>query len=141
MVKCHIKRGGGQSTKCVFFIEGFPNKLSDFMHVTKDYLVDILPSWGKYFEVSLNIWVDSFGGNEDGWSELLRFTATGNDCCSAGDRIPALFVQSDGYIHLTGQVGTNGNFFKNVYIKLKKWIKLKIKQYPAENGKVRIKRF
>ena len=98
--------------------------------------METLPSWGKYFEVSLNIWVDSFSGNEDGWSELLRFTATGKDCCSSGDRIPALFVNSDGYIHLTSQVGTDGNFYKNVYVKLKKWIKLEIKQYPAENGKV-----
>ena len=112
------------------------NKLLDFLHVSKDNLVETLPSWGKYFEVSLNIWVDSFSGNDDGWSELLRFTATGKDCCSAGDRIPALFVQSDGYIHLTGQVGTNGNFFKDVYIELKKWIKLEIKQYPVGNGKV-----
>ena len=120
----------------VYFGDFVTNKLLDFLHVTEDNLVETLPSWGKYFEVSLNIWVDSFSGNEDGWSELLRFTATGKDCCSAGDRIPALFVNSDGYIHLTSQLGTDGNFYKNVYVKLKKWIKLEIKQYPAENGKV-----
>ena len=94
--------------------------------------METLPSWGKYFEVSLNIWVDSFSGNEDGWSELLRFTATGKDCCSSGDRIPAIFVNSDGYIHLDGYF----HFSKIVYIKLKKWIKLEMRQYPAENGKV-----
>ena len=105
------------------------------MHVTKDYLVDILPSWGKYFEISLNIWVNSFSGSEMGWSELLRFTATEGNCCSAGDRIPAIFVNSAGYIHVTSQVGGNGNFYKNINIKLKTWIKVGIKQYP-ENGKV-----
>ena len=103
--------------------------------VTKDNLVETLPTWGKYFEVSLKIWVESFSGNNDGWSELLRFTATENDCCFAGDRIPAIFVNSAGYIHLTSQVGTNGNFYRNADIKLKTWIKVEIKQYP-KNGKV-----
>ena len=70
-----------------------------------------------------------------GWSELLRFTATGKDCCSAGDRIPALFVHSDGYITVS-HVGTDGNLRFRVHVILKKWIKLEIKQYPAENGEV-----
>ena len=100
--------------------------------VTKDNLVATLPSWGEYFEVSLQIWVES---HKPGVSELLRFTTTEKDCCSVGDRIPAIFVYSDGYIHVTSQVGTNKNFATNVNIKLKTWIKVDIKQYP-ENGKV-----
>ena len=111
------------------------NVILDMEHISKDNLVETLPSWGKYFEVSLKIWVESFSGNNDGWSELLRFTATENDWGSAGDRIPAIFVNSAGYIHLTSQVGTNGNFYKNADIKLKTWIKVEIKQYP-KNGKV-----
>ena len=107
----------------------------DFELVTKDNLVATLPSWGKYFEISLKIWIESFSGNNNGWSELLRFTATENDCCFAGDRIPAIFVNSDGNIYLTSQVGTNGNFYKNAHIKLETWIKVEIKQYP-KNGKV-----
>ena len=111
------------------------NVILDMEHISKDNLVETLPSWGKYFEVSLKIWVESFSGNNDGWSELLRFTATENDWGSAGDRIPAIFVNSAGYIHLTSQVGTNGNFYRNADIKLKTWIKVEIKQYP-KNGKV-----
>ena len=71
----------------------------------------------------------------DGWTELLRFTATEKNCCSAGDRIPAIFVHSNGYIHVTSQVGTNGNFYQDVNIQLKTWIKVDIRQYP-EDGKV-----
>jgi len=100
--------------------------------VTKDNLVATLPSWGEYFEVSLQIWVES---HKPGVSELLRFTSTDKDCCSVGDRIPAIFVHSDGYIHVTSQVGTNGNYYKNFNIKLKTWIKVDIKQYPDGNGK------
>ena len=107
----------------------------DYELVTKDNLVATLPSWGQYFEVSLQIWVESYCGSK-GWTELLRFTSTENGCCSAGDRIPAIFVNSAGYIHVTSQVGTNGNYYQNVNIKLKTWTKVQIKQYPDENGKV-----
>ena len=108
------------------------NFFLDYELVTKDNLVTTLSSWGEYFEVSLQIWVGSYGKS---WSELLRFTATEKDCCAAGDRIPAIFVNSAGYIHVTSQVGSNGNLATNVNIKLKTWIKVVIKQYP-ENGKV-----
>ena len=109
------------------------NYILDEEPVTKDNLVATLPSWGEYFEVSLQIWVES---HKPGVSELLRFTTTEKDCCSAGDRIPAIFVNSAGYIHVTSQVGTNGNYYQNVNIKLKTWTKVQIKQYPDENGKV-----
>ena len=91
-----------------------------------------LPSWGDYFEVSLQIWIESFG---QGWTELLRFTATEKDCCSTGDRIPALFVNGAGYITTSSQVGSNGNFHKSFNIKPLTWAMVQIKQYP-ENGKV-----
>ena len=107
--------------------------------VTKDNLVATLPSWGEYFEVSLQIWVESFSpSNKNGWTELLRFTVSEKDDYNdwkAGSRIPAIFVNSAGFIHVTSQVGTNGNFATNVNIKLKTWTKVEIKQYP-ENGKV-----
>ena len=111
------------------------NHILDEELITKNNLVATLPSWGEYFEVSLQIWVGSSPDPKDGWTELLRFTTTEKDCCSVGDRIPAIFVYSDGYIHVTSQVGTNKNFATNVNIKLKTWIKVDIKQYP-ENGKV-----
>ena len=114
---------------------GLDNVILDLSHVTKNNLVETLPSWGKFFEISLKIWVESFSGNNDGWSELLRFTATENNWGSPGDRIPAIFLNSDGYIHFTSQVGKNGNFYENAYVKPKSWIKVEIKQYP-KNGKV-----
>ena len=105
----------------------------DFEFVTKNNLVATLPSWGEYFEISLKIWVESFG---DGWSELLRFTATGDNCCKAGDRIPAIFINSAGFISVT----FDNYFWKSIYIKLRTWIKFVMKQY-TENGKVRYMTF
>ena len=112
----------------------------DYELVTKDNLVATLPTWGEYFEVSLQIWVESFNPSDQyGYSELLRFTASEEDNYGnwrAGARIPAIFVNSAGYIHVTSQVGTHGNYYKNVNITLKTWTKVQIKQYPDENGKV-----
>ena len=102
------------------------------LKVSNDNLVATLPKWGEYFVISLQIWVES---HINGWSELLRFTATEKSCCSAGDRIPAFFVTSDGFILVTSHVGTNGNFGTSVKFNLKSWIKVDIRQYP-ENGKV-----
>ena len=95
-----------------------------------------LPSWGDYFEISMELWIESFSGaNKNGWTELLRFTTTNKDCCSAGDRIPAIFANKNGHIHVTSQVGENGNAWKNFNIKTKTWTKVEIKQYQ-ENKKV-----
>ena len=49
------------------------------------------------FEVSLQIWVDSNPDPKDGWTELLRFTASESDNYGdwkAGARIPAIFANS-----------------------------------------------
>ena len=104
--------------------------------ITKNNLVATLPSWGNHFDISLELWIESFTNtNKKGYSELLRFTATNKDCCSAGDRIPAIFANKNGFIHVTSQIGTNGNAAKNFNIKTKTWIKVEIKQYQ-ENGEV-----
>ena len=95
-----------------------------------------LPSWGDYFDISMELWIGSYSGaNKNGWTELLRFTATNKDMGSAGDRIPAIFAHKDGYIGVRSQVGTNANAAKNFNIKTQTWTKVEIKQYQ-ENGKV-----
>ena len=104
--------------------------------ITKDNLVATLPSWGDYFDISMELWIGSYSGaNKNGWTELLRFTATNKDCCSAGDRIPAIFANKNGNIYVVSQIGTNANAEKNVNIKIRTWTKVEIKQYQ-ENGKV-----
>ena len=116
----------------------FINSILDYELITKDNLVATLPSWGDQFDVSLELWIESFTpSNSNGWSELLRFTATNKDMGSAGDLIPAIFAHKDGYIHVTSQVGTNGNAHKNFNIKTQTWTKVEIKQYQ-ENGEVYI---
>ena len=119
----------------------FINSILDYELITKDNLVATLPSWGDQFDVSLELWIESFTpADKNGWTELLRFTATNKDMGSAGDRIPAIFVNKNGYIHVVSQIGTNANANKNINIKTKTWTKVEIKQYQ-ENGKVFFKQY
>ena len=114
----------------------FINSILDYELITKDNLVATLPSWGDQFDVSLELWIESFTpSNSNGWSELLRFTATNKNHGSAGDRIPAIFANKNGNIYVVSQIGTNANANKNFSFKTKTWTKVEIKQYP-ENGKV-----
>ena len=108
--------------------------LGGYNLLRKDNLVATLSSWGDYFEVSLELWIESFAQSRT-WTEVFRFTATEIDCCSAGNRIPALFVNKAGFIYATSQVGSDGDFHKSFNIKPKTWTMVQIKQYP-ENGKV-----
>ena len=52
-----------------------------------------------------------------------------------GTRIPAVFVNNEGYIGVRSQVGDDANFAKNINIDAKTWIEVVIKQY-ADDGKV-----
>ena len=97
-------------------------------------LVATLPTWGKHFSVSFEMFVGTFHPTSD-WTEFLRFTATEKDCCKPGNRIPALFVNNKKKtIYPTSQVGSNGDYWFHRKIEAGTWIKVDIKQYP-ENGK------
>ena len=112
------------------------NLILDYELINKNNLVATLPNWGNHFDISLELWIESFTpANKDGYSEILRFTSTKEDLGSAGDRIPAIFANKNGYIHVMSQVGTNATAYKDFNIKTKTWTKVEIKQYQ-ENGKV-----
>ena len=92
----------------------------DYELITKNNLVATLPNWGNHFHISLELWIESFTpANKDGYSEILRFTSTKEDLGSAGDRIPAIFANKNGYIHVMSQVGTNATAYKDFNIKTK----------------------
>ena len=87
------------------------------------------------------MWVEAFTGglpSNGGWTEFLRFTtaeAEAGDDMLPGTRIPAVFVNNEGYIGVRSQVGDDANFAKNINIDAKTWIEVVIKQY-ADDGKV-----
>ena len=60
--------------------------------ITANNLLATIPNWGPTFAVTFQLWLESFSPSGGVWSELLRFTSTEINCCSPGDRSPAIFV-------------------------------------------------
>ena len=71
-----------------------------------------------------------------GWSSILRFTSTNNNCCNIGDRIPAIFYNSEGFLSISSAVNEDGDYYLRYDIDLEKWYHIEIVQ-KTENGKVR----
>ena len=100
--------------------------------IKKNKVLATLPVWGKHYEVSFDLRIDSYPTSST-WAEILRFSSTGNDCCSAGDRIPALFAHEDGSVVIATQLGDNGNFHKKTKIDAQQWTKIEIRQFQEGN--------
>ena len=99
-----------------------------------------VPSWGPSFIVSLNLYINSFEGEnlmQDKWAELLRFTSTDNNCCAIGDRIPAIFANKGGFIQVATQLWRKGNRWKNINLDVQTWYNIEMKQF-SQNNKVDI---
>ena len=104
-------------------------------------LLATLPTWGPTFRLTFELYIYSFDGNslKDGYAELLRLTTTDADCCSIGDRIPAIFTHRNGNyngmewngIAIATQIGTNGNEYKYVKLVKRKWHQLALVQYES----------
>ena len=45
-----------------------------------------------------------------------------------GDRIPAIFTNKHGYVHITMAIGNNGNTYKDLRLSEKRWYKLELEQ-------------
>ena len=99
-----------------------------------------VPSWGPSFIVSLNLYINTFDGEnlmQDKWAELLRFTSTDNNCCAIGDRIPAIFANKGGFIQVATQLWRKGNRWKNINLDVQTWYNIEMKQF-SQNNKVDI---
>ena len=83
--------------------------------------------------MAISVIVHSAGS---GWSSILHFTSTGSDCCNIGDRVPAIFYNSDGRLLIESAVDEKGNKRAAYDIDLEKWYHIEIVQ-AVENGKVR----
>ena len=84
----------------------------------------------------MDLYINSFEGpnlKNGQMAELIRFTTRSNNCCSIGDRIPAIFTDKRGYIQIGTQIGNQGNKVKNVNINAKSWYRLDIMQYIWTN--------
>ena len=102
--------------------------------VYQDRLVAQLTEWGPAYQLSLEVKINSFP-QQSNWSEVLRVSSTYRDAGSVGDRIPAIFANKAGFIHICTQVGTDANWCKNFNISQGRWYMLELGQ-NKENTKV-----
>ena len=98
----------------------------------QDKLVAELPEWGPTYQVSFEMKINSFPG---GWGEVLRVTSTDNNSGRIGDRFPAFFIHTSGYVHICTQIGSTINHCENIYLNEGTWYELDLRQIK-ENSKV-----
>ena len=106
--------------------------------------ISTISTWGPSFTVSLDLKVQSFTPPNmklGAWAELLRLTTTDNDCCRIGDRAPAIFTHKDGYLHITTQIGNNGNRAWYVTIQENRWYTLEMSQYKLHDKVTQLPRY
>jgi len=103
------------------------------LNVQQNQLLAVIPEWGPNFRISFDLNIKSmYSSRSDGWASILHFTATGKDCCSLGDRVPALFSNNkQNYLAFMSNVDNNGNFWKATpagSVPTNTWSKIKIEQ-------------
>ena len=87
-------------------------------------LIDTLSTWGPEYKVSLELKVNSFPTPAEGWAEVLRFT----DSDTLDIRVPAMFINTAGYVEITPSIGTD----KRPYPNPSTWYKYEMFQYPIK---------
>ena len=132
----------GNITACVSTTScGAPPSREDFKvleelfidpEVNQDKLVAELPEWGPTYQVSFEMKINSFPAN---WGEVLRVTSTDNNHGGVGDRFPAFFINTAGYVHICTQIGSTMNQCKNIDMNEGTWYELDLRQIE-ENSKV-----
>ena len=98
----------------------------------QDKLLAELPEWGPTYQVSFEMKINSL---PSGWGEVLRVTSTDNNHGGVGDRFPAFFINTAGYVHICTQIGSTINQCKNIDMNDGTWYELDLRQIE-ENGKV-----
>ena len=116
----------------LLFLGGFP--------VIKDIVLDTIDIWGPEYVVSFEVYINSFGIEQ--FTDIFTFHSYGKP----GKVNPTILLHSK-YLQFGAQTN-NGNNFKifyfvpnneneNVTINEKTWIKLDIRQYTQNYGKVK----
>ena len=88
-------------------------------------MIQEFPYWGELYKVEFKITVTNVGS---GYTNVLHFTASNNGG-NYGDRIPGIWIHSDGYFHICSAVSDNYNECINSNFELEKTYQISIQQY------------
>ena len=105
------------------------------IRVENNKLVFSVPRWGPTFKISFEVNILSFSNcNPDKMANLLTFTATDNDCCEIGDRVPALFINSQGFLQVANHIDEDGNWIdRSPHLNQNQWYMIEVEQYIEHN--------
>ena len=67
----------------------------------------------------------------DTWTNIFHFTADGDDG-KFGDRVPALFIDNDGYFHVCSAVNNTKSYCKDINFILETQYQMAIIQYKQQ---------
>jgi len=95
--------------------------------VTKNYKIDHLPTWSPTWYIAFEVKPLYRYGH---WSNLIHFTASGQNVKQFGDRIPAIFfIPHQQKLHICTGLNNNKNFCYNTKpLKLHQWAVVEILQ-------------
>ena len=101
-------------TLCYFLILiNFPLKLSDScLNIQQNLLKESFQNWGASYSIEFDIVVNKLPSSQ--WTNVFRFTATNGNFGSHGDRIPALFVNNNGFFSFRTSLSNQGDFESNI---------------------------
>ena len=100
--------------------------LTDCWKIEQDMENQVFQNWGRLFTVEFDLTITNAGS---GWTNVFHFTAN-VDQGHYGDRIPALWIHSAGYFHISSSFN-GGNYYQNFDFELGKMYHIIIQQYKG----------
>jgi len=106
-------------------------KFDQEIRVENNKVLASVPTWGPTFRISFELKILSFANcNPDKMANYLTFTATDNNCCEIGDRVPAFFTNSGGFLQLATQIDENGNHIaRSPNLEENVWYSVEVEQF------------
>merc|ERR1712215_588110 len=107
--------------------------LKDEVVLKKNSWLKKLPSLGKKFNISFDVYINTF---KPDYQNVLRLTSTSNDCCKYGDRVPGVWVSKEKKIHICFALNGKGNscFDGAEVLQAGQWFSVEISQ-TVDKGK------
>jgi hypothetical protein len=99
--------------------------------IKKGRLAKKFQNWGDVYVIKFQIVVTKMPTSL--WTSVFHLTGTNENCCDHGDRIPAFWINSNGYFSIESSVNNNGNYWKHIPIELGKTYQVTIQQ--VKDGK------
>ena len=106
--------------------------------------LDVIPTWGPEFEVSLEVYVNEWNTKDD-WNDILRVSKIGTAHGDKGNKIPHISTykgpqRQHKQLVIETQIGGDGLWRKDLSrfggMSTKTWHKMVLKQYARMDGKV-----